>query len=400
LHAYLPFRQRKKPVEDIMMGQGILPKETNVLVLQGGGALGAYQAGAAVALASAGKAPDWVAGISIGAINAAIIAGNPPERREERLHAFWDRCSSGATLAPMFGGPTARQMSSEWSANLAMMRGVSGFFRPRLPPAAFRARGSDGAISHYDTAPLRDTLGELVDFEWLNSKGPRVSLGAVEVKTGNFAYFDSRAMKITADHVMASGALPPAFAPVRIHDKAYWDGGLVSNTPLQFVLENAGAEPLCIFQVDLFSARGAMPADMADVMQREKDIRFSSRTRLNTDLFRERHDLSAAALRLRDRLPKEFRNDPDLAALCHAGPQGPVTLMHLIHRKEAFEGAAKDYEFSRPTMTQHWEAGARDVARSLAHREWKARPDQNVGIAIYDFGRAECVESTAGGDMK
>ena len=363
--------------------------ETNVLVLQGGGALGAYQAGAAVALAKAGRDPGWIAGISIGAINAAILAGNPTDRREARLRAFWEKCGTGLGFGFGIDGGSYGTMAAEWAANMVMMRGVAGFFSPRLPPSAFRTPGTDAALSVYDTAPLRDTLAELVDFDWLNEKGPRLSLGAVEVTTGNFVYFDSATTRITPDHVLASGALPPAFAPVHIGGRAYWDGGLVSNTPLQFVLYNAGAAPLCIFQIDLFSARGPMPKTVADVAAREKDIRYSSRTRMNTDQFRQRYAAGAAARRLRDRLPVGLRDDPDMAALCAVAPAASVTLLHLIHRKDAFEGAAKDYEFSRASMARHWDEGARDVARSLAHRHWAARIPGTEGLAIYDFGRSE-----------
>lgn len=366
----------------------------NVLVLQGGGALGAYQAGAAVALAEHGHAPDWIAGISIGAINAAIIAGNPAGMRKERLLAFWEGCGQGLGAGPLWGGDTFRRAYGEWAASVVAMRGVPGFFTPRFPQPQFRTAGTPEAISYYDTRPLRDTLAKLVDFDWLNDKGPRLSLGAVEVETGNFVYFDSTETTITVDHVMASGALPPAFQPVIIDGKAYWDGGVVSNTPLQHVLENAGDTPLCIFQVDLFSARGPMPRDMSEAMSREKDIRYSSRTRLNTDLFRQRIAMAAAAQRLRDRLPPGLQYDPDLTALCDAAPKGAITLMHLIHRKDAFDGAAKDYEFSTMSMRLHWEEGARDVARALAHPDWTARATAPEALRVFDFGHAQSADAT------
>ncbi len=228
-------------------------------------------------------------------------------------------------------------------------------------------------------------MGELVDFDYLNDKGPRLSVGAVDVETGNFTYFDNQKMRIDVRHIMASGALPPGFPPVEIDGRLYWDGGLVSNTPLQYVMENAGTGPLCIFQIDLFDARGERPADLADVQQREKDIRFSSRTRLTTDRFKQLHDIHSAAERLSGKLSKELQSDPDLALLLAAGPGCPVTLAHLIHRKEGFESNSKDYEFSRLSMSEHWTAGAEDVQRTLSHKSWKSRQIGKDGLQVFDL---------------
>jgi NTE family protein len=363
------------------------PHQT-VLVLQGGGALGAYQAGAYEALAKAGHEPDWIAGISIGSINAALIAGNPKAKRAKQVRAFWENASDWLSSEPVLDAGPMRAAFTEWAAALVMTRGVPGFFLPRLFHPAFMPKGSGGATSFYDTCGLRDTLNALVDFDYLNSDGPRLSVGAVDVETGNFTYFDSATTEIRAEHIMASGALPPAFGAVEIDGRSYWDGGLVSNTPLQFVLENATSDPMTIFQVDLFSARGALPGNLAEVAAREKDIRFSSRTRLNTDRFHELHTIAAAAKRLKEKLPKALQNDPDLAALCAVGPQGPVTLMHLIHRKEAFEGASKDYEFSHISMKAHWAAGRADVETSLGDPRWTTRTSMADDISIFDFGAA------------
>ncbi len=230
--------------------------EKNVLVLQGGGALGAYQGGAYEALAAGGLEPEWVAGISIGAINSAIIAGNPPERRVKRLREFWELVSSHLTLPPLATDNTSRKLFNETSAALVASTGAPGFFEPRVPPAVFMPPGTVQAISIYDTAALKSTLLQLVDFDLLNSGKVRYSVGAVEVATGNMQYFDSANQEIKPEHIMASGALPPGFPPVEIDGKLYWDGGIVSNTPLQYVLD--GGIPrtdMCVFQVDLFSAR-------------------------------------------------------------------------------------------------------------------------------------------------
>ena len=273
-------------------------KETNALVLQGGGALGAYQAGAFAALDEAGYSFDWVAGISIGAINAALICGNRKEDRVAALETFWNTITANLALPAAFWTPAGRRAYSELAAAEVTMAGAPGFFRPRMP-SAFWPFGAAPALSIYDTAPLEATLNELVDFDLLNTAGPRLCVGATNVENGNFRYFDSRTTRIDARHIMASGALPPGFPPVEIDGRHYWDGGLVSNTPLQYVMEQAeGDQPLCVFQVDLFNARGGLPTDVIEVQQRQKDIQYSSRTRLTTDRYRQLHALSAAAERL------------------------------------------------------------------------------------------------------
>ncbi|MBI1218069.1 MAG: patatin-like phospholipase family protein [Rhodobacteraceae bacterium] len=360
--------------------------EQVVLVLQGGGALGAYQAGAFQRLAEAGHQPGWVAGISIGAINAALICGNPPERRAEMLETFWHRVTA-ALPAYSLAGLIPHHLFSDLASAATIATGVPGFFSPRLPLAALIPGALTSMTSFYDTAPLVRTLEELVDFDYLNTAGPRLSVGAVEVATGNFAYFDSTTTPIGPAHILASGALPPGFPPVEIDGRLYWDGGLVSNTPLQYVMEAAGNDPLCIFQVDLFSAEGKHPANLSEVQQREKDIRFSSRTRLTTDRYRELNALSAAADRLRDKLPPELRDDPDLELLRAATPDALVALVHLIHRHQGFEGASKDYEFSRLSMIAHWAAGERDVTRTLEHPEWRDRVPGQGGLQVYDLTR-------------
>lgn len=367
-------------------------RSRTALVLQGGGALGAYQAGVFEGLATAGWTPDWIAGISIGAINGALIAGNPPQARVERLHAFWDRVSS-RLQAPSFmpSGPI-RRWFSEVSAGITAATGLPGFFTPRLVPPALSSPGTPEAISLYDTRPLRDTLASLVDFDRINHRGAmRFSVGAVHVTTGNFVYFDNRSTTITVDHVMASGALPPGFAPVVIEGEAYWDGGIVSNTPLQHVLDHIGAHDgvheHTIVQVDLFPARGAMPRTLAEAVQREKDIRFSSRTRLNTDMGREQARLRAAAKRLVAKLPPELRDDPDAQLLAAQQDPGAITILQLINRAEPWETQAKDYEFARATVDGHWAAGRADVERSLADPRWLARQGarKRSGIVTLDL---------------
>lgn len=361
-------------------------REKTVLVLQGGGALGAYQAGAYEALAEGGQSPEWVAGISIGAINSALIAGNPPERRCERLKTFWDRVSGHLLLSPLATDTNSRKLFNEVSAAFVAATGVPGFFEPRFPPAVLNPHGSPGAISFYNTDPLRMTLTELVDFDYLNSGKMRVSVGAVQVETGNLKFFDTAHQEIRPEHIMASGALPPGFPPIVIDGEAYWDGGIVSNTPLQYVLDWAGPrQDMCIFQLDLFSAKGPMPETVFDITQREKDIRYSSRTRLNTDVFKELQTMRRAIRRLESKLPDEFKSSLDWRLLSSLGCDAAITIVHLIHRRAAYSTQSNDYEFSRFTVDEHWRDGRADVERTLSHPSWINRERPTNGVAVLDL---------------
>ncbi|TNE41827.1 MAG: patatin-like phospholipase family protein [Alphaproteobacteria bacterium] len=368
-----------------------LPGEKNVLVLQGGGALGAYQAGAYSALHEMGYEPAWLAGISIGSINSAIIAGNPPEKRISRLKEFWDRVSGhvpgqGASL---FFGEIGRRLYNEASAAEVATFGVEGFFTPRFPPpiaAPWLPRPPE-ALSHYDTAPLRETLLELVDFDRLNHDGIRLSVGAVNVKSGNFTYFDTAKTEIRPEHIMASGALPEGFPPIEIDGEWYWDGGLVSNTPLQYVIDVHDKEDLCIFQVDLFSARGAIPENLLEASQRIKDIRFSSRTRLNTDVFRQTQAARRLIGRLLEKIPDELLSAEDFSALESWSCDSAVTIAHLIYRQAAYHTQSKDYEFSRLSIDEHWKSGAADADHLLHHKSWMARGRPRDGVQVFDCNR-------------
>jgi NTE family protein len=359
--------------------------EECILVLQGGGALGAYQAGVFEALSTVYREPSWVAGISIGAINAALIAGNPSAMRVPRLREFWELVSS-ALPSPLLGGHTHGRVGlNEASASQVMLFGVPGFFAPRFPPAPFQPRGSLEAISYYDTAPLRATLERLVDFDRINAGPLRLSVGAVNVRSGNFEYFDSAKQPLDARHVMASGALPPGFAPVEIDGEHYWDGGLVSNTPLQYVLDQPGKKRRAVFQVDLFAARGALPATLAEVTGREKDIRFSSRTRLNTTNELDRQVIAQAAQRLIAKLPPALRDDPDVLALSQVRCESAVDIVHLIYRSKHYETQSKDYEFSRLSMQEHWDSGRADMAHTLHDPRWLNHERAETGVHVFDL---------------
>jgi NTE family protein len=356
-----------------------------VLVLQGGGALGSYQAGAYDALCTHGFDPEWVAGISIGAVNAAIIAGNPKEKRVARLKEFWELVSSPVLWRPLVKGDQSRSAFNEASAAVIATFGVPGFFTPRMPPAPLWPRGTPQAISYYDTAPLHQTLERLVDFDLINKKQVRLSVGAVNVRTGNFAYFDNANQKIGPEHIMASGALPPGFPPVEIDGEHYWDGGLVSNTPLDYVLDVEKTDDLLIFQVDLFSARGPLPDSILEATEREKDIRYSSRTRLNTDANRKLHNTRKALRELIARLPADLKADPLVATLSEAAKENTVTVIHLIYKSKAFESGSKDYDFSRVGVLEHWRAGEEDVRQTLQHPDCFARPQSGETMVAYDL---------------
>jgi NTE family protein len=363
--------------------------DKNALVQQGGGALGAYQAGVYQALHEAGLEPDWVAGVSIGGINSAIIAGNPRERRLERLREFWETITARQIWMFTPDGDDPRKARNAWSSHLTTLLGQPGFFKPNFPSPWFSHRGSKTATSIYDTAPLRETLLRLVDFDLLNRGGVRYAAGAVNVLNGNFVYFDSATTEILPEHVMASGALPPALPMVKIGTDYYWDGGLVSNTPLQHLLDNAGSDNLLIFQVDLFSAHGALPRDMQDVAARQKDIQYSSRTRLVTDYFTQRTKQQALIGELLGKLPDADLSDEQRELKQHLARLPEITILHLIYRQAVYEGQAKDYEFSGTSMREHWNSGYRDTNRTLQHKQWLTTSDRRGGLTVHDVHRAD-----------
>ncbi|WP_232062309.1 DUF3734 domain-containing protein [Variovorax sp. PBS-H4] len=358
------------------------------LVLQGGGALGAYQAGVYAGVYEKHKALDWVAGVSIGAINAALIAGNPPELRVARLREFWDLLSSGPAqrLPPGWGD---RAFFNQWSANSTAMFGVPGFFKPRNNPVLLLG-GAAPVLSYYDASPLKSTLERLVDFDRINDCDMRLSVGAVNVRSGNSVYFDNTQQRIGPEHIMASGALPPGFAPVHIDGEDYWDGGIVSNTPLQYVLDtHPRTEPLMVLQVDLFSARGSMPRTLAETLERQKDITYSSRTRMNTDALASNMNLQQAVADLIAKLPAALRKDASVAAVCAQLTHEPIEIVHLIYRDKPYELESKDYEFSRVSVDEHWEAGLRDIRNTLEHPELLRAAAQVNGVTTFDLAEAD-----------
>jgi NTE family protein len=353
------------------------------LVLQGGGALGAYQAGVYAALLESDSKLDWVAGVSIGAINAALIAGNAPDQRVARLREFWNEVSSApAQNLPLHWGE--RAALNQWSAAAAAVVGIPGFFRPRADPSLLLG-GAAPVLSYYDAAPLQATLERLVDFERINRQEMRLSVGAVNVRSGNSVYFDNTTQAIGVEHILASGALPPGFPPVHIDGQDYWDGGILSNTPLQYVLDSyPRTRRLVVLQVDLFSARGPLPRTLSEVFERQKDITYSSRTRMNTDALSANINLQQAVADLIAKLPARLRSDPAVKTLQKQLTHQPVDIVHLIYRDKPYELDSKDYEFSRAMVREHWEAGERDMRNTIAHPEWLQSATAD-GVTTFDL---------------
>jgi NTE family protein len=359
------------------------------LVLQGGGALGAYQVGVYQALHEDNIEPDWVSGVSIGAINSAIIAGNPPHARLGKLKAFWERITERKIWHYTPDGDVYRKMRNATSAWLTTTQGQPGFFEPRRPGPWFAPTGAQDATSYYDSAPLRETLLELVDFTLLNRGPMRFSVGAVNVLTGNFIYFDNAKEEIQPEHIMASGALPPALPMIKIGTDYYWDGGIVSNTPLQHLLDHDDRLNTLIFQVDLFSSRGALPRDIQDVMARHKDIMYSSRTRYNTDTYRRIHVWKTRLHQALAKVPEDALTDEQRRLRDELADLPEITILHLIYQQKAYEGHAKDYEFSADSMREHWQSGYEDTKRTLKRKAWLEMPPEGAGIVVHDVHRQE-----------
>jgi NTE family protein len=350
------------------------------LVLQGGGALGSYQAGAYEALASADYLPDWVAGISIGAINAAIIAGNAPENRLERLRSFWDEVTGHPNLWPSALVGPMPGWQQKTSALTALMFGQPGFFTPRnwFSPG--------NLVSYYDTSALKGTLERLVDFNRINSlEDMRLSVGAVNVRTGQFSYFDSAKTTIRAEHVMASSALPPGFPPVEIDGEHYWDGGLFSNTPLEYVLDYSPRRSRLTFQVDVFQAQGRLPTNLDEVSERAKDIRYSSRTQICSSALCDKHDVRHAINELYKLLPPDIASTEQAKRLYEHGCVTQMDIVQLVYRPGGPQGASKDHDFSRSSMQRLWRQGTSDARRALRVAPWLAPMPKDSGVRVFDM---------------
>jgi NTE family protein len=359
------------------------PFEQIALVLQGGGALGAYQGGVYQALAEANLHPDWVAGISIGAINSALIAGNPPEKRVERLREFWETVSTSPVGIPYFPevkleNEFAHRFVNQLRSFSILLFGAPGFFKLRQPPPYLYPSMSPAAMSYYDTTPLKATLERLVDFDLINAGATRFSVGTVNVRNANFVYFDNATDQIGPQHVMASGSLPSGFPATEIEGEFYWDGGLVSNTPLQWVLDYNPRQDTLVFQLDLWSAHGELPRNLTEV-----------RTRAATDQFKRLQMARRTAAKLLKKLPKDLLQSPEAERLAELADEKVYNLIQLIYHAKNYEGCSKDYEFSRRTMEEHWKAGYNDAVRTLRHPEVLQRPDGADGVFTFDLAEQD-----------
>lgn len=372
--------------------------ETVALVLQGGGALGAYQAGVLEGLDEARIPLNWVAGISIGALNAALIAGNAPSERVDKLREFWSTICQPAVTEPLpahieqflfDASGTTRSMLTVLQAANATIQGQRGFFVPRWPAPMPLVSTMPEKVSWYDTSPLKSTLERLCDFDRINAGEMRVTVGAVNVSNGNFIYFDNTKTTLRAEHFMASGSLPPGFAPIEIDGDFYWDGGVVSNTPLQTVLSASPRRDTLVFQVDLWSAHGNVPEKIDDVSMRLKEIQYSSRTRFITDMLQREQRYRRLLRRLIDRIPEDERQRDRLYEIADGlACNKRYNVVHLIYQQQKFERGDKDYQFGRTTMDSHWESGLSDIQRTLSNDDWLDPPDNEIGFVTHDIHRS------------
>jgi NTE family protein len=353
-----------------------------VLVFQGGGALGAYQAGVYEALHEAGIEPDWVIGTSIGAINASVIAGNKPDQRLEKLREFWQRVGHSPAL-DAFG-----KFPLPWRglpSLMTMAAGVPAFFKPN-PFAAF---GPDVQLSpetaaYYSTHPLQATLADLIDFDLVRASAPRLTVGAAQVRTSEMRYFDSRDTALDLRHVLASGALPPAFPAIRIDGELYWDGGILSNTPVEVVFDDNPRRNSLIFAVHIWNPNGPEPDTIRDVLNRQKDIQYSSRTlshiRRQQQIHRLRHYIAELALRL----PEHEREDELVREMASYGCLTRMHVVRLLAPRLDGEDHTKDIDFSGTGIHSRWQAGKRDCARMRANAPWEAEVDPVEGFYLHE----------------
>lgn len=360
--------------------------ERTALILQGGGALGAYQCGVYQAMHEAEIDPDWITGVSIGAINAAIIAGNPREQRLDKLRTFWNRVTTQDLLPKSLPfGDAFFGLANQMSAAASMMTGQSGFFAPRFVNPWLHSEGGAEATSYYDTSPLRATLKELVDFDLLNKGPKRVSVGAVNIENGNGEYFDTLTDTFGPEHIMASGALPPSFPPVKVGKNFYWDGGIVSNTPLDHLLEQDDDKSALVVQVDLFNTYGKVPNNMRQVQDRQKEITYASRTRASTALFKQMHALRRELYAALKKVPPKTLDADEKDLIDKLAEPGLVNILLLIYQRSSFEGGEQDFEFSHSSMDLHWKAGYNDMRKTLAQPGWLDPPSPHEGLVIRDI---------------
>jgi NTE family protein len=375
----------KPSVLETMCGVGGPPNERRriALVFQGGGALGAYQAGVYQAMHEAGLEPDWIIGTSIGAINAALIAGNEPDRRLAALTEFWRRMVTRPVWPLGLGWPQLGQSAAYWEV---VRGGIPGFFEPNL--SAFLGPhvplGADRA-GYYSTTPLRHTLGELVDFGLVSRCRPRLTVGAANVRTSQMRYFDSREQPIDVRHVMASGALPPAFPAVRIDGELFWDGGILSNTPSEVVFDDDPRRDTLIFAVHMWNPVGPEPETIWDVLHRQKDIQYSSRVSSHIQRQRETHRLRHVISELVRLLPEAVRDSDTVREFADHGCLTQMHVVRLLAPRLDNEDQTKDVDFSASGIRRRWEAGYANARHAIELRPWEGRFDPIEGVILHEM---------------
>ncbi|MFM5886283.1 MAG: patatin-like phospholipase family protein [Novosphingobium sp.] len=362
-----------------------------VLVLQGGGALGAYQVGVYQALNEAGLEPDWVIGTSIGAINASLIAGNAKEHRMEALREFWQRVER-SRLFDSASGPWFNPLRTMQT----IVAGIPNFFAPQ--PLAFvnphLPLGADNA-GYYSTAPLRRTLEELVDFDRLNDGAMRTTVGAARVQTAEMVYFDSRDARLSVDHIMASGALPPAFPAVRIDGELYWDGGIVSNTPVEAVFDDEPRQNAVVFAVHLWNPHGAEPDSIWQVMNRQKDVQYASRAATHIKRQRQLHRLRHVIQQIADKVPADAPYAADVDALRSYGCETRIHVLRLLAPQLDAEDHTKDIDFSPRGISERWQAGYAHTVKAIELGQWRAPVDPLEGFVLHESMAGEAVRTQA-----
>jgi NTE family protein len=388
--------QAPSPERMVKGATRILPFERVALVLQGGGALGAYQAGVYHSLYEANIAVDWLCGTSIGAINGAIIAGNQPEKRVERLRDFWETVTKPPvqiptipwfTDLPWSGNGHARHWTSRISAFSTMLHGAPGFFSPRPLPPVNSAAESPEAVSYYDITPLKETLARLVDFDLINDDSMRFTVLATNVRSGARAYFENREQEIGPAHILASASLPPNFPPTEINGEYFWDGGVISNSPMQFVIDNRGRHTALVFQVDLWDENGEVPLDIPSANLRAMEIHSASRINLSLEEYKRMQKFRMALRRYLDELPEQCQDDPDVQFLSEQARGKVATIVQLKYQSNKFETAGKMFEFSRRAMEEHWQAGYDDTEKALGEPAVFELPDVTEAARIFDVHR-------------
>ncbi|MEC5216872.1 NTE family protein [Actimicrobium sp. GrIS 1.19] len=363
------------------------PREQRIaLVLQGGGALGAYQAGIYQALDEHDLTPDWVVGTSIGAINAALIAGNHRHNRLTRLREFWDRVAHQDAFDLARVPDEARRLNTMLATMDSMTRGVPGFFSPRpfsLFPMGLAVEPE--FASFYDTSPLAASLAELIDFDYLNlHERMRLTVNALKVTSGELVSFDSARQRIGVEHIMASGALPPGFPPVRIDGELYWDGGLYSNTPLDTVLDDEPRTDTLCFMVDLWSADGPEPTTLDQVQTRQKDVMFASRSQQHINEYLKLHNLRLALHAMHAKIPAELQTKADIKHLATLGCDSIMHIVRLPYAGRDWHMASKDINFSKGSIAWRWEQGYNDAMRAIGSRGWLNQVPEGVGVVVHE----------------